>query len=58
MVKVKGFFNVPVGQKSQSLTLLLLFERVSLVEYACQIWSLYLFWFKSYINFFAREREM
>ena len=39
-------FNVKV-KVTRSLTLLS-FERVSLVEYACQIWSLYLLRFKSY----------
>ena len=50
-VKVNFFLNV--GQRSWSRSLnLVLFERVSLVEYACRISSLYQLWyivqFKSY----------
>ena len=46
---------------TRSLTLVLI-ERVSLVEYACQIWSLYLLQFKSYrlianVTFFATESQ-
>ena len=37
----KAIFNVKV---IRSLTLVS-FERASLVEYACQIWSLFLLWF-------------
>ena len=42
-------FSIKVTVKvTRSLTLVS-FERVSLVQYACQIWSFYLFmWFKSY----------
>ena len=44
----KAIFSFKVKVKvTRSLTLVSL-ERVSLVEYACQIWSLYLLWFKSY----------
>ena len=43
-----GFFSIKVTVKvTRSLTLVS-FERVSLVEYAYQIWSIYLLRFKSY----------
>ena len=35
--------------------------KVSLVEYACQIWRFYLSWFKSYgqgSSFYATERQI
>ena len=44
--KAKFSFKVKV-KITRSLTLVS-FERASLVEYACQIWSLYLLQFKSY----------
>ena len=44
----KAIFSTKVKVKvTRSLTLVS-FERASLVEYACQIWSLYLLRFKSY----------
>ena len=44
----KAIFSFKVKVKvTRSLTLVS-FERASLVEYACQIWSLYLLRFKSY----------
>ena len=44
----KAIFSFKVKEKvTRSLTLVW-FERASLVEYACQIWSLYLVRFKSY----------
>ena len=44
----KDIFTFKVKVKvTRSLTWVS-FERVSLVEYACQIWSLYLLQFKSY----------
>ena len=47
-VKKKAIFSTKVKfNVTRSLTLVQ-FERASLVEYACQIWSLYLFRFKSY----------
>ena len=42
------FFSIKVTVKMTRSLTLLKFERVSLVEYACQIQSLYLLWFKSY----------
>ena len=60
-IKVCLWNTMPRQQQSQKLFLasksksrsrgnwpLVSFERISLVEYACQIWSLYLLWFKSY----------
>ena len=46
-------YDVPCSNKAEKLFVdqghwNLSFERVSLVEYACQIWSLYLLRFKSY----------
>ena len=44
----KAIFSLKVKVKiTRSLTVVS-FERMSLVEYACQIWSLYLLRFKSY----------
>ena len=44
----KGIFSVKVTVKVTRSSNLLSFERALLVEYACQIWSLYLLRFKSY----------
>ena len=43
----KAIFSFKVKVKVKRSLTLVLFERVSLVEYACQIWSLYLLRFKS-----------
>ena len=44
----RAIFSFKVKVKvTRSLTLVSI-ERASLVEYACQVWSLYLLWFKSY----------
>ena len=44
----KAIFSFKVKVKVTRLLTLMPFERASLVEYACQIWSLYLLWFKIY----------
>ena len=43
-----AIFSMKVMVKVTRSLILVSFERVSLVEYAWQIWSLYLLWFKSY----------
>ena len=42
------FLENTVTAKATGSLILMSLERVSLVEYAFQIWSIYLFWFKSY----------
>ena len=44
----KSYFSFKVKVKVTKSVTLLSFERASLVEYACQIWSLYPLHFKSY----------
>ena len=44
----KAIFSFKVKVKVTRSLILVSFERASLVEYACQIWSLYLLRFKSY----------
>ena len=43
-----AFLEHTVTAKVTGSLILVSLERVSLVEYAFQIWSIYLFWFKSY----------
>ena len=43
-----AIFSIKVTVKVSMSLILASFERVALVQYACQIWSLYLLWFKSY----------
>ena len=44
----KAIFSINVKVKITRTLTLVSFERASLMEYACQIWSLYLLRFKSY----------
>ena len=44
----KAIFSFKVKVKVTRSLILVSFERASLVEYTCQIWSLYLLRFKSY----------
>ena len=46
----KTIFSFKVKVKVTRLLTLVSFERASLVEYACQIWRLYLLRFKSFIK--------
>ena len=56
----KAIFRVKVNIKVTRPLILVSFERALLMEYACQIWSLYLFLFKSYswqqINVQTRQK--
>ena len=47
-LKKKAIIRTKVKVKFTSSLILVSLERASLVEYACQIWSLYFLWFKSY----------
>ena len=55
----KAHFSFKIKVKVTRLLTLVSFERASLVEYACQIWSVYLLLFKSYskINVKVENRQ-
>ena len=55
-----AIFSIKVTDKITRPLTLVSFERVSLIEYTCQIRSLFLLWFKSHgqdLSFFGTNRR-